>query len=141
MSTPNELETQVVKRTAFAPLSDGPVPQFQTAGVDETMVTQELRRCLTVLGPGFSMTVMFSAMLLIASGVAVEWALPDFATLPTGLAIGCFVGALTLSLYARSRFRVALTAVAMRLGLPEADARLRARAALREWHLASREEL
>ncbi len=132
---------QVVKRAAAAPLGDaGAAPGLATAGgLDETLVTQELRRCLSALGPGFSMTMMFSAALLIGSGVAVEWALPDFAPLPSSIAIGCFVGALTLSLFARSRFLLALTTVALRLGLSESDARRRARATLYEWNLASRD--
>lgn len=136
-----DADKQLVQRAAPAPLV-APLapPSSRQAGVDETMVTQEMRRCLSALGPGFSMTMMFSAALLIGSGVAIEWALPDFQPLPASIAIGCFLGALTLPLYARSRFRVALMTVGQRLGLSEADARARARTALRDWTLVNRDD-
>lgn len=134
----DESRNQTVKRAASAPMDVAVAPPTSAKGVDDTVVTQELRRCLSALGPGFSMTMMFSAALLIGSGVAVEWALPDFAPLPAAIALGCFAGALTLPLYARFHFRKALTLVGVRLGLPEAEARARANQVMRDWSLVNR---
>lgn len=133
MST--ELRPQTVQRAA--PILVSGVIATPAPVLDDGAISQEMQRCASTLGPGFSITMMFSAALLIGSGVAVEWALPDFEALPASIALGCFFGALTLSLFARSRFQHALTARAVLLGLPTQEAKARARAALRDWGLVN----
>lgn len=128
---------ELVKRATTEALDVALAPP-STHAFDDTVITQELRRCLSALGPGFSMTMMFSAALLIGAGVAVEWALPDFEPLPFGIALGCFLGALTLPLYARFHFKKALVTCGVRLGLSGAEADARARAMLRDWSLVNR---
>ncbi|MGV3621078.1 MAG: hypothetical protein ACO1OB_09690 [Archangium sp.] len=129
---------ELVKRAAAESL-DVPLAPPSTA-FDHTVIDQELRRVLSALGPGFSMTMMFSAALLIGAGVAVEWALPDFTPLPFGIALGCFLGALSLPLYARTQFRKTLVTAGLRLGLGPEEADARARSLLREWSLVNRSD-
>ncbi len=136
----DEARPQVVQRTATAPILVSGAIAMPAPVLDETTINQEMQRCASALGPGFSVIMMFAAALLIGSGVAVEWALPNFEALPASIALGCFFGALTLALYARSRFQRALTARALLLGLPEHDAKARARVALRTWGVVNQSD-
>lgn len=131
---------EVVKRASARSL-ELPLAPPTARSPDDTVITQELRRCLSALGPGFSMTMMFSAAMLIGAGVAVEWALPNFEPLPFGIALGCFLGALTLPLYARFHFKKALVTCGLRLGLSPTEADARARAMLRDWSVVNRTDV
>jgi hypothetical protein len=110
----------------------------RAAALDAATVEQELARYAGALGAGLTLVMSTSAALLVGAGVAAHWAAPGFDPLPTTLAVGGLLGALGLSLGARTRFVAQVTGLGVRLGLDEVTARRQARELLARWFADSR---
>ncbi len=135
-----ELMNPGLEQTLTAPLSQTgeATARAPRVALDEATIDRELSRYAGALGGSLTLTMMFSAALLIGAGVAAQWAVPGFDQLPTTLAVGCLFSALGLSLSARARFRAQVARCGVALGLDDAEARRRASALLARWFADSR---
>lgn len=84
-----------------------------------------VREAELALESSLAVTKMLAAALLVSAGVAAQWAVPEFALLPTALAAACLAGAAAVSAVGRALHRSAWMRCAAKLGLSEDEARRR----------------
>lgn len=93
---------------------------------EEQAIDAELRARAGDVSQRLTGLMMCATMLFIASGAALNWALPV-------LAACCFAGAVVLLVTARVKFRRAVVQCGMALGLSGEEARQRARTVSGWW--------